>query len=140
LLTEVDVPNRSGLLLPGGYAQVHLLVHAQNERLQVPVNALLFRSEGLRAVVIDSDHRVHLQALDIGRDYGTSLEVLNGLKPNDWIVLNPPDSIENGQQVHVKQVNSPLTPVAQPANANPTPQAGSHAMNPAPPVKTGKRP
>jgi len=140
LLTEVDVPNKSGLLLPGGYAQVHLLVHAQNERLQVPVNALLFRSEGLRAVVIDSDHRVHLQALDIGRDYGTSLEVLNGLKPNDWIVLNPPDSIENGQQVHVKQVNSPLTPVAQPANANPTPQAGSHAMNPAPPVKTGKRP
>ena len=138
LLTEVDVPNKAGLLLPGGYAQVHLLVHAQNERLQVPVNALLFRSEGLRAVVIDSDHRVHLQALDIGRDYGTSLEVLNGLKPNDWIVLNPPDSIENGQQVHVKQVNSPLTPA--PANANPTPQAGSNAMNPAPPVTTGKRP
>jgi len=138
LLTEVDVPNKAGLLLPGGYAQVHLLVHAQNERLQVPVNALLFRSEGLRAVVIDSDHRVHLQALDIGRDYGTSLEVLNGLKPNDWIVLNPPDSIETGQQVHLKQVNSPLTPA--PANANPTPQAGSNAMNPAPPVTTGKRP
>src|SRR5208337_3864034 len=93
LLTEVDVPNKSGLLLPGGYAQVHLQMHVQGERLQVPVNALLFRSEGLRAVVIDANHRVRLQALAIGRDYGTSLEVLTGLKPDDWIVLNPPDSI-----------------------------------------------
>ena len=55
LLTEVDVPNKSGLLLPGGYAQVHLQIHVQGERLQVPVNALLFRSEGLRAVVIDCE-------------------------------------------------------------------------------------
>jgi len=110
LLTEVDVPNKSGLLLPGGYAQVHLQVKVQGERLQVPVNALLFRSEGLRAVVIDANHRVHLQALAIGRDYGTSLEVLNGLKSDDWIVLNPPDSIEVGEEVHVKEVANPLAP------------------------------
>ncbi len=77
-LTEVDVPNKTGQLLPGGYAQVHLQINVQSERLQVPVNALLFRSEGLRAVVIDSNHRVRLQALAIGRDYGTSLEVLTG--------------------------------------------------------------
>jgi RND family efflux transporter MFP subunit len=110
LLTEVDVPNKAGLLLPGGYAQVHLQVHVASERLQVPVNALLFRSEGLRAVVIDSNHRVRLQALSIGRDYGTSLEVLTGLKSDDWIVLNPPDSIENGAEVHVKEVANPLAP------------------------------
>ncbi|MGB7731079.1 MAG: efflux RND transporter periplasmic adaptor subunit [Candidatus Acidiferrum sp.] len=110
LLTEVDVPNKTGLLLPGGYAQVHLQIHVQSERLQVPVNALLFRSEGLRAVVIDNNHHVRLQALDIGRDYGTSLEVLTGLKSDDWIVLNPPDSIENGEEVHVKEVNNPLIP------------------------------
>src|SRR5271166_282812 len=119
LLTEVDVPNKSGLLLPGGYAQVHLQVKVQGERLQVPVNALLFRSEGLRAVVIDANHRVHLQALAIGRDYGTSLEVLNGLKSDDWIVLNPPDSIEVGEEVHVNVVNNPLTPktaAGKPAN------------------------
>ncbi|HTZ49800.1 MAG TPA: efflux RND transporter periplasmic adaptor subunit [Verrucomicrobiae bacterium] len=116
LLTEVDVPNKSGLLLPGGYAQVHLQVHVQNERLQVPVNALLFRSEGLRAVVVDNN-RVRLQALQIGRDYGTSLEVLTGLKSEDWIVLNPPDSIENGEEVHVQQVANPLTPAAAANNA-----------------------
>jgi RND family efflux transporter MFP subunit len=131
LLTEVDVPNKSGQLLPGGYAQVHLMANAKTERLQVPVNALLFRSEGLRAVVIDSDHRVHLQALQIGRDYGTSLEVLNGLKSSDWIVLNPPDSIENGQQVNVKQVQSPLAP-APATNPMPTPPPGSNGGNSAP--------
>ncbi len=124
LLTEVDVPNRSGLLLPGGYAQVHLQMHVQGERLQVPVNALLFRSEGLRAVVIDANHRVRLQALAIGRDYGTSLEVLTGLKPDDWIVLNPPDSIENGEEVHVNEVKNPLalqSAAGKPAT-NPVPQ------------------
>jgi membrane fusion protein, multidrug efflux system len=117
LLTEVDVPNKSGQLLPGGYAQVHLSVRVKNQRLQVPVNALLFRSEGLRAVVIDQNHRVHLQALEIGRDYGSSLEVLNGLKADDWIVLNPPDSIDNGEEVHVKEVGNPLAPTPAPAPA-----------------------
>lgn len=127
LLTEVDVPNKSGQLLPGGYAQVHLQIHVQNERLQVPVNALLFRSEGLRAVVVENN-RVRLQPLQIGRDYGTSLEVLTGLKPDDWIVLNPPDSIENGEEVHVKQVANPLTPAAAASNAaTPSRQANAPA-------------
>jgi RND family efflux transporter MFP subunit len=119
LLTEVDVPNKSGLLLPGGFAQVHLEIYVKGDRLLVPVNALLFRSEGLRAVVVDANHQVRLQALTIGRDFGTSLQVLTGLKPDDWIVLNPPDSIEDGQKVHVKEVNNPLTP-APAANQPPT--------------------
>jgi membrane fusion protein, multidrug efflux system len=128
LLTEVDVPNKSGLLLPGGYAQVHLQIHVQTERLQVPVNALLFRSEGLRAVVIDSNHKVRLQAVAIGRDYGTSLEVLTGLKADDWIVLNPPDSIENGEDVHVKEVANPLTPPPAPNQPGNTPASPSKAQ------------
>jgi RND family efflux transporter MFP subunit len=114
LNTEVDVPNGSGLLLPGGFAQVHLEVKATGQRLQVPVNALLFRSEGLRAVVIDSNQKVRLRPLVIGRDFGTTLEVLNGLSTEDWIVLNPPDSLEEGQEVHVKQVANPTTPVTVP--------------------------
>jgi RND family efflux transporter MFP subunit len=104
LNTEVDVPNHAAQLLPGGYAQVHLLVKVTGARLQVPVNALLFRSEGLRAVVIDADHKTHLRPLTIGRDYGTTLEVLQGLNADDWIVLNPADSLEEGIQVNVKQV------------------------------------
>jgi RND family efflux transporter MFP subunit len=110
LNTEVDVPNRAAQLLPGGYAQVHLLVKVTGARLQVPVNALLFRAEGLRAVVVDADHKTHLRPLTIGRDYGTTLEVLQGLDAGDWIVLNPADSLEEGIQVNVKQVAQTLEP------------------------------
>jgi RND family efflux transporter MFP subunit len=132
LLTEVDVPNKTAQLLPGGYAQVHLQVKVAAQRLQVPVNALLFRSEGLRAVVIDTNHRTRLQPLAIGRDYGTSLEVLSGLKPDDWIVLNPPDSLEDGEQVHVKEVNNPLAPApsTQPASAKPAASSASPEKKP----------
>lgn len=107
LNTEVDVPNESGQLLPGGYAQVHLLVGVTGTRLQVPVNALLFRAEGLRAVLVDATHHIHLQQLAIGRDYGTALEVLQGLKPDDWIVLNPQDSLDEGMQVNLKEQKQP---------------------------------
>ena len=103
LNTEVDVPNKTGELLPGGYAQVHLGLKATGEHLVVPVNALLFRAEGLRVVVVDENHKTHLQALSIGRDYGTTLEVLQGLKSTDWIVLNPADSLEEGMTVNLKQ-------------------------------------
>jgi RND family efflux transporter MFP subunit len=132
LLTEVDVPNKTGELLPGGYAQVHLGVQISGERLQVPVNALLFRSEGLRAVVVDENHKLHLQPLTIGRDYGVTLEVLQGLRASDWLVLNPADSLEEGQQVNVKEANlksaAPASPSAAPsskANANPPPAGKS---------------
>lgn len=105
LLTEVDVPNHNGALLPGGYAQVHLQVKVTGARLSVPVNALLFRSEGLSAVVVDVNHRAHLKPLTIGRDYGTTLEVLEGIDAKDWIVLNPADSLEEGQEVRVKEIS-----------------------------------
>jgi RND family efflux transporter MFP subunit len=116
LNTEVDVPNKDGRLLPGGYAQVHLGVKVSGARLEVPVNALLFRAEGLRAVTIDANHKTHLQPIAIGRDYGTSLEVLQGLKADDWIVVNPADSLDEGVQVNVKQLFQPApagTPAAQ---------------------------
>jgi RND family efflux transporter MFP subunit len=119
LLTEVDVPNKTGELLPGGYAQVHLDVQITGDRLQVPVNALLFRSEGLRAVVVDADHKLHLQPLTIGRDYGVSLEVLQGLRGSDWIVLNPADSLEEGQHVNVKEPAAKATGAAPTAGAAP---------------------
>src|SRR3989475_9229959 len=124
LNTEVDVPNRDGTLLPGGYAQVHLEVKVTGSRLQVPVNALLFRSEGLRAVVVDANHKIHLRQITVGRDYGTNLEVLQGLDPKDWIVLNPEDSLEEGQEVRVKEI---AMNTAAPAPGKPqTPTPGSN--------------
>lgn len=127
LNTEVDVPNKSGSLLPGGYAQVHLLVGVATARLQVPVNALLFRAEGLRAVVVDANHKTHLRPLAIGRDYGTTLEVLQGLNATDWIVLNPADSLDEGVLVNVKEVPRNAGPDGVPGGGSPAPQQNPQA-------------
>ena len=129
LLTEVDVPNKTGELLPGGYCEVHLEVKVNGSRLQVPVNALLFRAEGLRAVSVDANHKTHLLPLEIGRDYGTTLEVLQGLNAGDWIVVNPADSLDEGVQVNVKELpqnNQPVHAGSPSVNSN-APQASNGA-------------
>jgi RND family efflux transporter MFP subunit len=101
LYTEIDVPNPKGVLLPGAFAQVHFALNVQTRSLSLPVNALLFRAEGTRAAVVGADGKVHLAPVVIGRDYGTSVEILGGLNQNDSVVLNPSDSLEEGQQVQV---------------------------------------
>ncbi|HET9838409.1 MAG TPA: efflux RND transporter periplasmic adaptor subunit [Candidatus Angelobacter sp.] len=107
LLTEIDVPNREGRLLPGSYAEVHFAVPIQITRMSIPVNAILFRSEGPRVAVVGSDHKVHLKPIQIGRDFGTKVEILGGLDANDQIVLNPADSLEEGQEVNVQSGGRP---------------------------------
>ena len=107
LRTEVDVPNPNGALLPGAYAQVHFGVKQSGAgRLSLPVNALLFRPEGVVAAVIGVNDRIELRRLTIGRDRGADVEVIQGLTAEDSVVLNPPDSLEEGEQVRVK----PVTP------------------------------
>ncbi len=101
LLTEIDVPNPKGVLLPGSYAQVHFELKIDVPRLSLPVNALLFRSEGMRAAVVGDDGKVRLTPVVIGRDYGLEVEILGGLRATDSIVLNPSDSLEDGQPVQV---------------------------------------
>ena len=103
LLTEVDVPNSKGQILPGAYAQIHFAAHVNAPRLTIPVNALLFRAEGPQAAVVSDDNKVHLHRISIGRDYGSAVEVLDGLQANDEIVVNPADSLEEGQQVNVNR-------------------------------------
>jgi len=99
LLTEVDVPNRDGRLLPGSFGEVHFAVGSNVNKVTVPVNAILFRSEGTRLAIVGPDNKVELRAISIGKDYGTTLEVLAGVSIQDQIVINPPDSLEDGQQV-----------------------------------------
>ncbi len=101
LLTEVEVPNRNGKLLPGSFGQVHFGIKTGGERVTIPVNAMLFRSEGPRVAVVNSQNKIELRPITIGRDYGTSLEILGGVTANDHIVINPADSIEDGQPVNV---------------------------------------
>jgi RND family efflux transporter MFP subunit len=102
LLTEIDVPNPKGELLPGAYAQVHFALKVQVPRLTIPVNAMLTRAEGTLAAVVAGD-KVQLKPIVIGRDYGREVEVLSGIQQSDLIILNPSDSLESGQQVNVKQ-------------------------------------
>jgi RND family efflux transporter MFP subunit len=101
LNTEIDVPNPKGRLLPGSYAQVHFALKEQIQRLTVPANALLFRAEGPRAAVVGHDNRVHLRPVTIGRDFGTTTEILTGLQQSDSVVLSPSDSLEDGEAVQV---------------------------------------
>jgi multidrug efflux pump subunit AcrA (membrane-fusion protein) len=106
LLTEVDVPNPAGRLLPGAYAQVHFRVPVGRGRLAVPSSAMLFRAEGPRLAVVGPGDRVELRRIQIGRDFGTSLEILRGVGPADRVVQNPPDSLEDGEVVHVAEASS----------------------------------
>jgi RND family efflux transporter MFP subunit len=101
LRTEVDVPNPAGKLFPGAYAEVQFDVKATGMRLSLPVTAILFRPEGTMVGVVGSDNKIQLKRVVIGRDYGSTVEVLGGLDASDSIVDNPPDSMEANQQVRV---------------------------------------
>ncbi len=101
LNTEVDVPNKDGKLLPGSFGQVHFATGTSVPRITIPVNAMLFRADGAQVAVVDNDNAVHLRPINIGRDFGATLEILGGLEVSDRIIINPSDSIEEGQKVHV---------------------------------------
>ena len=106
LLIEIDVDNPTGSLLTGSYAEVHMKVPSQASTLLLPVNALLFRSEGLRVGIV-KDGKVVLSAVTPGHDFGNQIEIVSGLKPDDQVIINPPDSLVNGQQVQIVQATLP---------------------------------
>jgi RND family efflux transporter MFP subunit len=106
LLIEIEVDNPTGTLLTGSYAEVHLKVATHASTLLLPVNTLLFRSEGLRAGVV-KDGKVALAAVTPGRDFGNQIEIVSGLKPEDQVIINPPDSLVSGQQVQIVQATLP---------------------------------
>lgn len=101
LLTEVDVPNKDGRLLPGSFGQAHFEVGSNVAKVTIPINAMLFRAQGPQVAVVGNDGRVRLRSITIGRDYGATLEIVSGLSMSDQFVLNPSDSLADGQQVRV---------------------------------------
>lgn len=114
LNTEVDVANPTDTLLQGEYAQVHFDLKGSGHLLSVPINALLFRPEGTMAATVGSDGKLLLKKLSIGRDLGNSVEVLDGITQSDAIVINPPDSLETGQQVNITSSDTQSPPASQP--------------------------
>jgi RND family efflux transporter MFP subunit len=101
LNVEVDINNRDRKLLPGQYAFVHIPVPAQERSLTLPSNALLFRAEGLQVGVVRDGH-VQLVPVTIGHDYGATVEITSGVNDQDQVILNPADSLAQGQEVHTE--------------------------------------
>ena len=106
LLIEIDVDNPTGTLLTGSYAEVHLKVPEHKSTLILPVNTLLFRSEGLRVGIV-KDGKVVLTAVTPGHDFGDRIEIVSGLTPDDQVIVNPPDSLVSGQAVQIVQATLP---------------------------------
>ncbi len=100
LLVEVDVKNPTGELLPGSYVSVHLKLPSKIPAVTVPSNTLLFRAEGLRVVKV-IDGKAELVPVIMGRDFGDSVELVAGIKHDDKVVVNPSDSVVNGQKVEI---------------------------------------
>ena len=102
LLTEILVTNHDGKLLPGAHAMVRLNMATVENPVVVPVNTLLFRNEqGVQAGLVDSNGMVRLVDMTIGRDYGTTVEIVHGLSENDSVIINPSDSLEAGIKVRI---------------------------------------
>jgi RND family efflux transporter MFP subunit len=101
LLVEVDVPNPSGQLLSGAYAELHMKLLGATSAFTIPVNTLLFRQEGLRIAAVTDGKHAELKQIILGHDYGNEVEVLAGLEGNESVIVNPPDSIEPGQEVRI---------------------------------------
>ena len=98
--------NPAGELLTGSYAEVHLKVPTRASTLLLPVNTLVFRSEGLRVGIV-KDGKVVLATVTPGHDSGNEIEIVSGVKADDQVIINPPDSITSGQKVQIVQATLP---------------------------------
>ena len=105
LLTEVDIDNTSGQLLPGAYAEVHFKLPAATAALVVPVTALVFRAEGLQVAVVRDGNKADLVHVTQGRDFGTEVEITSGITVKDSVIINTPDSLTSGAIVRVEPSN-----------------------------------
>jgi membrane fusion protein, multidrug efflux system len=103
LQVELQVPNPRGEILAGSYAQVRFNEAAPANVLTLSDNALIFRSQGMQVAMVGADNKVHLHSVTLGRDFGDTVEVLDGLKADDRVIDNPPDSIADGMTVQVEQ-------------------------------------
>lgn len=103
LLTELQVDNAQGEILPGAYAQVRFTEARPDPILTLPSNTLLFRAEGTQVGVVKPDGKVELRTVVLGRDFGPTLEILRGISPSDRVIINPADSLVDGMTVRVAE-------------------------------------
>jgi RND family efflux transporter MFP subunit len=101
LQVELQLDNAKGEVFPGAYAEVHFKLPASAESLRLPANTVLFRSAGLQVATVDGQDRVKLKSIVQGRDFGSTIEILSGIGPDDKVIVNPPDSLTDGVVVRI---------------------------------------
>ncbi len=101
LLAQFVVDNKKGELLPGSYTEVHFKFLTSKQAIRLPINALLFRAQGLQVATLDDTNRVVLKSVSVDRDFGTDVEISSGVHAGERIILNPSDAITNGERVRV---------------------------------------
>jgi multidrug efflux pump subunit AcrA (membrane-fusion protein) len=101
LQVELELDNARHEIFPGAYAEVHFKLPGNARSLRLPATTVLFRAPGPQVATVDSHNRIQLKSIVQGRDFGSSIEVMEGLVAGDQVVVNPPDSIINGVSVHV---------------------------------------
>ena len=101
LQVELQLDNREAQLFPGSYTEIHFKLPSGTETLRLPANTVLFRGKSQQVAVVELDDTIKLKDIDEGRDFGKTIEVLRGLTPDDAVVVNPPDSIEDGMKVRI---------------------------------------
>jgi len=103
LMVEVDVPNPSGQLLPGAYANIHFKVPRGFVPLVLPNSSILFQAAGPQVAIVGKGSKIELRKVTLGRDFGDTVEILSGVTAKDSVVANPPDSVTTGALVAVAQ-------------------------------------
>jgi RND family efflux transporter MFP subunit len=110
LLTEIDVPNPSGALMPGAYANVHIHLFQRVQHLVIPTGAVLFQAAGPQVAVVNANNQVELHKVSIGPDFGNTIEITRGLSANDPIIATPPDYLVDGMRVTVQSPANAQSP------------------------------
>lgn len=122
LQVQLQTDNPRDELFPGAYAEVHFALPGNARSVRIPVDATIFRSGGLQVAVVGRDGRAHLRSVVPGRDFGTTIEVLSGVSRQDQIIINPPDSLTDGEAV---RASAPRQGAGTAAPPTASPAAGS---------------
>jgi RND family efflux transporter MFP subunit len=107
LQVELQLDNAQEELFPGAYAEVHFKIPSGGQSMRLPANTVLFHAAGLQVATVDAQNHIKLKSISQGRDFGSTVEVLNGIDPQDTVVVNPPDSLTDGIAVRIAPPPAP---------------------------------
>ena len=113
LLVEIDVPNPTGKLMPGAYANVHLHLTVPVRPLVVPSGSVLYQAAGPQLAIVNQNNQVELRKVALGRDFGNTIEITSGISESESIIANPPDYLVDGMKVSVQPASGAAAPAAK---------------------------